>query len=306
MKNNICQKRISLIWKKLITVCFCFIVVFYSTILFAQTAKIVDIQGNVFAREKTNVSWVRAKINTFLNKEAELKTEMDSSCTLAFDEKMKNVLTVGENSQLKIENIKPGNIFLNRGRVFSLVENIENEEKFQVRTPVAIAGARGTGWVTSHDGKTAVHVFEETVFVQGLGKDGKVIKEEDLENGFGLGVGPDGFFGDRFPLTDRDYEGWDKFSNRASVLLEQKGADGGVDGGQGPQGGSASIDDFLWEIGGDALENLGSLADNRKEDLRELNDEDARRIVEGGQSQNGCGNEGNNEGNENNGFEIEG
>ncbi|MEK7849389.1 MAG: hypothetical protein AAB213_01000, partial [Candidatus Omnitrophota bacterium] len=104
-----------------------------------------------------------------------------------------------------LENIKPGNIFLPEGRVFSLIKNLSKAEKFQIRTPTAIAGARGTSWATGfHGGQANVACFSDTAFVDGLDASGQVTGERDLPSGFSVDVGEGGVFGDISPLSDAD------------------------------------------------------------------------------------------------------
>ena len=171
----------------------------------AQTAKVVDVQGQVLVKKGASASWDAARINMLLSKDAEIQTKAGARCTLAFDEELKNILTVQENSLIKLENIKPGNIFLPEGRVFSLIKNLSKAEKFQIRTPTAIAGARGTSWATGfHGGQANVACFSDTAFVDGLDASGLVTGERHLPSGFSVDVGEGGVFGDISPLSDAD------------------------------------------------------------------------------------------------------
>jgi hypothetical protein len=195
----------------------------------AQTAKVVDVQGQVLVKKEVSASWNEAKINMLLKKDAQVQTKAGARCTLAFDEEHKNILTVQENSLIKLENIKPGNIFLPEGRVFSLIKNLSKAEKFQIRTPTAIAGARGTGWATGFlGGLTNVACFSDTAFVNGLDESGQVTEERDLPSGFSVGVGEGGVFGDMSPLSDADNRQGSEFIQYSQGL--------GVGQGGGTQG----------------------------------------------------------------------
>ena len=77
--------------------------VLFPTIIFAQTAKVVDLKGQVLVKTRASSDWAKAKINMVLSREAELETKKGSRCTLAFDEEMKNIITLNENSHIKIE-----------------------------------------------------------------------------------------------------------------------------------------------------------------------------------------------------------
>jgi hypothetical protein len=80
-----------------------------------------------------------------LDKNTQLKTDRLSECSITFDAELKNILTIKENSQFRLESTKPAQAFLAQGRVFALIENVTQIEKFELRTPIAIAGVRGRG-----------------------------------------------------------------------------------------------------------------------------------------------------------------
>lgn len=169
--------------------------------LFAQTAKIIDVKGKVLVKSELSYDWKKAKINMLLDKNAEVQTKEASKCTLAFDEGLKNILTVEEKSHIKIENVKPGSILLPEGRVFTLIGNLAKPEEFQIRTPTAIAGARGTCWAAGYnDRKTNVECFDDVVFVVGLDAAGNPTGEKDLSSGFGMDIGEPGMAGGAYVL----------------------------------------------------------------------------------------------------------
>ena len=181
---------------------------------FAQTAMIIDINGDVLVKKNSQSDWEKAGTGVSLDKNAELKTQMGSECTLVFDEERQSVVTIKENTQIRIDSIKPGNVYLPKGRVFSLIKNLSKIEKFQIRTPTAIAGARGTGWETGFgEGKSSVMCFDDTVYVSGLDANGNITEEEDLDSGFGLEVGAGGKLGDSFEIGDDARAEWNDFTN---------------------------------------------------------------------------------------------
>lgn len=218
--------------------------------LFAQTARIIDFKGEVMVKKNAVTDWQDAKKNLVLDRAAQVQTKAGAECTLAFDNDLKNIMTVKENSQIRIDSPKPGVVNLSQGRVFTLIKNLKQVEKFQVRTPVAVAGARGTGWETVNDnGRSSVSCFEDTVYVQGLDANGNVTDEEDLDSGFGLDVGAGGRLGDIFELGDDARAEWNDFTNNLGNI-----AGGGV----------ADRDEGTGEI--DALVDL---RDEGRESLRE-------------------------------------
>jgi hypothetical protein len=232
----------------------------------AQVAEIIDIKGNVRIREPGKIFWRKAKIHMLLKRDTKLETGARSECTLTFDEDLMNIVTIKANSLITIEEVKPGRIFLPQGRVFSLIDQLSSVEEFQIRTPTAIAGARGTGWSTdSSDRGTDVKCYEDRTFVQGLDDKGNVTGEKDLDSGFGLDVGPGGDIGNPFDLGPDDFDEWRDFKDNAE---DKRGGSQGRD--NGPQG-EGGFDN----LGGGS--SLNELREERRDDIKEDLYEDFRR-----------------------------
>jgi hypothetical protein len=224
---------------------------------FCQIAKIVDVQGEVRVKRKANLAWEKARLQMFLWPESEVKTEELSECTIAFDEELQNVLTIKENSHIRIEDIRPVKLFLPKGRVFSLIDDIAQLQEFQVRTPTAVAGVRGTGKsLEADDNGTTVKCFKGKTWVAGLDDKGSQKATRDLWQGTGISVGPGGILGDIFNLTGQDYKEWDAFEDF-------------VEGRRASSRSPRKQDDFLDE-----------LKEEKKYDLRDDFFEDQRRHTE--------------------------
>jgi hypothetical protein len=198
--------------------------------VFAQAAKIVDVGGKVTVKMDASSDWKKARVNMVLDKDAEIETKENSFCTLAFDEEQKNIVTLKQNSRIRIDSIKPGAVFLPQGRVFSLIKNLPKNEKFEVRTPTAVAGARGTGWVTQTDGDhVSEKCFDDVIYVQGLDPQGNITGETDLPQGSGMDV-QGGQLGSRYALGDDDYKEWNDFTGYLDDLQGGSGEGSGDDG----------------------------------------------------------------------------
>jgi hypothetical protein len=220
--------------------CFIFATVLsFSASCFAQSAKIIKIQGKVSVRTDAVTTWHKAKLEMFLDQNSEIKTEGKSECTLALDDEMKNVMTVKENSQIKLESIIPSRVYLPEGRVFSIINNISKIEKFEIRTPTAIAGARGTGLgVGSLNRQTDVSCFKDVAYVEGYDANGNKTGQQDVPAGYGLDVGLDGEIGNLFELGADRFQEWNNFEGNVEELRgtveganeEETGTDTGSSG----------------------------------------------------------------------------
>jgi hypothetical protein len=200
----------------------------FCAVSFAQMAKVVEVKGDVQIKKGAKSSWEKAKIDSILDKQAEIKTAVSSECTITFDEELKNILTIKENSEVKIENLKPANISLPSGRVFSLIDDITKIEKFEIRTPTAIAGVRGTGEsVEFSSGCANVKCFENNIYVQGLSGKGNTTQEHGVAGGFGIKVCEEGAFGEQFRLSGGDWSQWEEFLSNIDELRDNSSSDNG-------------------------------------------------------------------------------
>ena len=206
--------------KKVVVFCVSLCVLLLPVAVFAASAKIIDIEGDVTVKTGALFSsWKKAKVNMSLGKNAELKTGLHSSCTLAFDSHKKNIVTIKDSSYIRIDSVIPGDLYLDKGRVFSLIKNIKKKQKFQIKTPAAIAGARGTGWVTAYSSRNAnISCFNKNIFVAGIDSKGNAGEEQALGSGFGINVPDGGFLGMPFRLGDTDLREWDSFMAYISKL----------------------------------------------------------------------------------------
>jgi len=156
---------------------------------FAQEARIIAIEGKVVVRQNAASDWTRSAVGMALTKESQVKTADNGTCTLSFDAENKALLTIQPGAQVTLESILPGSVFLKEGRVFSLIKNLKQIKKFEVKTPTAVSGARGTGWLTEFsEGRSTVTCFDDVVHVASLDDAGKIINERDISEGVGVEV----------------------------------------------------------------------------------------------------------------------
>jgi len=186
------------------------IIIFACTSLYAQTAKIISVEGEVNVRADANSDWQNAKPQQYLSQDAEIKTAEKSKCILSFDEDLANIITIDENTQVKLKNLKPVEIILPRGRVFLLIDDKTSSLKpFEVRTPTAVAGVRGTGEsVEFYSEETIIQCFEGKVYVQGLNSEGRKMQTKTLSEGKGIKIVSGGHGRNPFKITVTAYETW--------------------------------------------------------------------------------------------------
>jgi hypothetical protein len=118
-----------------------------------------------------------------------IKTGAGASAVLGFDEEDKNIVRVQENTTNVILLKGDEKIELLQGEVFSIIQSLPSGSSFEIRTPTAVAGARGTEWATRYDGQeTQVEAYEDVPFVKTIDEKGKLGEEMKVVTGYATRV----------------------------------------------------------------------------------------------------------------------
>jgi len=154
------------------------------------TGRLVKMEGLVNFREKAKENWRPAVRQMKLSAGNWLQTGEDSKAIVAFGREA--VLTADQNVVLEIKEVAQetdGTIQvkteITNGKVWSLVERLKTERsRYEVETPTAVAGVRGTAFMVKFDPETQssrIAVAEGEVGVQSLGeKPAYVILKEKM------------------------------------------------------------------------------------------------------------------------------
>jgi len=151
-------------------------------ILETYDAVLLFVGGDVKIRDGNATEWVDATSGITLNAGDNLKTGDDSWAEVGFGVDFKNALKIKEKTRLDFIEVGPVSVDLLKGEIRSLVEHLDEESSFEIKTPTAICGARGTGWDTWTDGiQVAVNAYENEVYFHSMTQEGiitdyKVVK----------------------------------------------------------------------------------------------------------------------------------
>ncbi|OGW98153.1 MAG: hypothetical protein A2Z81_02195 [Omnitrophica WOR_2 bacterium GWA2_45_18] len=127
---------------------------------------------------------ITPKVGMFLNAQDKITTDDGSFVEVAYDDMRKDVMRIGANSRVVLESArikKQTNLFMDKGEIMLKLNQLEKGSTFEVRTPVAIAGVRGTAFGVQFKGKQVVITdYESRIFVKGLTEDFVEMKDELL------------------------------------------------------------------------------------------------------------------------------
>ncbi|HOO56948.1 MAG TPA: FecR family protein [bacterium] len=137
------------------------------------TAYVAGIVGDAGYRESEDAEWEPVELDMCLYIGDELRTKADSALALMFTEEIEvrvDAFSVFKVRAMEGEGEQPNSLDLKSGQAWAKVEKLEQNaqhSKFEIRTPTAIAGVRGTEFNVEVDeeGNSTVHVLDGTVSV---------------------------------------------------------------------------------------------------------------------------------------------
>lgn len=202
-----------------------------SSNIFGQSslkAKVLSLENDVRLKKSKNSKWVKVEINQSLQEGDSLKTGNNSSAEIAFDKENKDVVRLKSNTTVLLkklgDNLKV--VELSSGEIFSLVSSLNSGRKFEIKTPTAAAGARGTGWgakILSNGASFSAYLNE--IYVQAFDSNGNLIDEEVLKEGMKVLVEAFKEVGDIIEMTQQEKNAWNEWlDNLESRLSDALGS----------------------------------------------------------------------------------
>lgn len=140
-------------------------------------AVLLFLEGDVKVKTSASEEWIDAEEEMVLLEGYSMRTRGGSWAELRIGEGMGNLVKVKENSRIDFVNLGPIEIGLLKGEIRALVEGLDEGSTFEVSTPTATCGARGTGWDTATDGEeVTLDVYESQVLFNRLSREGDVVE----------------------------------------------------------------------------------------------------------------------------------
>jgi hypothetical protein len=165
--------------------------------------------------------WISVKLGTELYSGDSVKTQRKAFVEIAFDNRRKNIVRIHPDTHIVISLKGNEKIELIDGEVFLLVQKLPRGSRFEIRTPTAVCGARGTGLGTiANKNKTTASSYEHTSYAKGIKKDGTPGDEKEIPEGFKTEIKKFGFPSKLRKIGGRNYGKWsdwrDNMAERAS------------------------------------------------------------------------------------------
>ncbi|MBF0330866.1 MAG: FecR domain-containing protein [Candidatus Omnitrophica bacterium] len=156
-------------------------------------ARIVRVEGGVAIERQGTILF--PGVGMLLNAQDTIRTSEGAFVEIAYDDVYKDIVRIGANSRVVFESAriqKKTTLFMDRGEIKLKLDSLEKGSTFKIRTPVAIAGVRGTAFGVEFKGKELLITdYESRIFVKGLTRKFVEMDEELLLNdGWKVQVAP--------------------------------------------------------------------------------------------------------------------
>ncbi|MFA5362632.1 MAG: FecR family protein [Candidatus Omnitrophota bacterium] len=202
-------------------------------ISFLQAAEVVFTEGSVQVQSADKV-WKKAEAGTQVDIGDSIRTARKSRADVALDDEKMNTLRISEQTMVVLNSTEPGminKIDLSNGKIYSNVENLKAGLAFEVSTPSAVAGVRGTGWsVESSKLKDEVATFKDTVKVKTFDANNNLLTETDVPEGFKTIIERFQQAGALTQLTEQEMQQWTEIRQEVTQHVENPPSGGGNEG----------------------------------------------------------------------------
>jgi ferric-dicitrate binding protein FerR (iron transport regulator) len=240
-----------------------------------QAGEIVFTEGSVQVQSSDKV-WKKAEAGTQVNIGDAVRTARRSRADVALDDEKMNTLRIAEQTMVVLNSTEPGminKIDLSNGKVYSNVDNIREGMAFEISTPSAVAGVRGTGWsVESSRQNDEVATYKDTVSVKTFDANNNLLSETTVPEGFKTMIERFQQAGALIQLTSQETQNWNQIRSEINQHIENR-----VEGGQGADEDRENLDQTV-ALQEDVVKEIGDAKDQMEDQRTEKSIEEIREV----------------------------
>jgi hypothetical protein len=161
---------------------FFFCIILFNSVLFfraqAEQAEVLNFSGTAEVLLKDTEEYTQAQEGMVLEAGDKIRTESASSAELSFNDENTNLVRLNDDTSVEITLSGDEKLQMSEGEIFSSISALPSGSSFEIRTPTAVSGARGTDWVTkvTEEG-TDVEALDSTPYVRHFESDGKLSQQ---------------------------------------------------------------------------------------------------------------------------------
>ncbi len=194
--------------------------------LAARAAEIIYVEGTAQVQPDQQESWKIAEKGMQLGTGDTIRTARRSRVDVALDAAKRNIVRIDPKTTAVLNSNNGGGIDridISRGKVYSNLEDLKAGLAFEVTTPSAVAGVRGSAYsVNVERDEDEVHAFKDDVYLKAFDAAGNLLLETTLPQGFTTMI-------ERFDtpsiftqVSERAYERFDRITEEIGEHAEGK------------------------------------------------------------------------------------
>lgn len=160
-------------------VIFCLVFAFFSPVTLIQAqetgkAELTGFSGDVQVFLKGEEDYTDAAEGMELEAGDKIETGSGASAELSFNQANTNLVRLSEGTSVEVSLSGDEKLKMTEGEVFASISSLPSSSAFEITTPTAVSGARGTDWVTKiTDEGTDVEAVEKEPYVRHYESPGK-------------------------------------------------------------------------------------------------------------------------------------
>jgi hypothetical protein len=194
-----------------------------------RAAEIVYVEGVVQVQPTNAGEWQKADKGTRVNVGDAIRTARHSRADIALDEAKQNIIRLDPKTMIVLTDATSGSVDrldLSHGRVYSNLENIKAGFTYEVTTPSAVAGVRGSGYsVYSERDSDEVQAYKDDVSIRTFDTEKNTLSETTLPEGFKTFIERFETAGALTQVSEREYSRFDDAVGEMIGHAEGKGDD---------------------------------------------------------------------------------
>ena len=208
---------------------FSLIVLFFGIIGFTiivNAAEVVYLGGRVQLQSSTDIEWTPLAKGMQVEIGDSIRTARNSFVDIALDKAKLNTIRIDQKSMVVLNSDTSGafdRLDLTKGKVIANLEDLKSGMNFEVNTPSAIAGVRGSSYsVYVEKDSDEVLAFKDTVFIKAFDSNKNELIELMLPEGFKTFIERFGEPSALIQIATEEFEHFDNVMEDVSSSVEGK------------------------------------------------------------------------------------
>lgn len=208
---------------------FSLIVLFFGIIGFTiivNAAEVLYLEGRVQLQSSTDIEWTPLAKGMQVEIGDSIRTARNSFVDIALDKAKLNTIRIDQKSMVVLNSDTSGafdRLDLTKGKVIANLEDLKSGMNFEVNTPSAIAGVRGSSYsVYVEKDSDEVLAFKDTVFIKAFDSNKNELIELMLPEGFKTFIERFGEPSALIQIATQEFERFDNVMEDVSSSVEGK------------------------------------------------------------------------------------